>query len=507
MEREAITLDKNIIYNGPPGTGKTFKAKEKAVQIVAGLQEQEREKNDYGALYEKYVSTKQIQLCTFHQSFSYEEFIEGIRINTDNQFTTEAGIFKQISRRAEKAYQKYQERLFIQMPLGKPDKDGSNDYLDFGIENNIVSTNICSNIADEKAYKENYKTYDTVDKIEDMLIESKNSYAPFLHLFKNKLKSGDIIFISFHKDTVNAIAKVVGEYEYISSPSKKHFKHIRKVEWLSTEKIKVNEFYKNETLSDNTNFLLSELYRPDFELEHELFQSIDPLEKYALIIDEINRGNIAQIFGELISLIEPSKRLGASESLHVTLPYSKEKFAVPNNLYIIGTMNTTDRTIALMDVALRRRFMYREIMPEADILKLLRPATMNIDLAKILETINQRIAFLYDREHMIGHAYFMDCKKDSDAVDVFTNKIIPLLQEYFYDDWRQIELILGGATTNKQDTNYFLYKEDKHPEDIFNETYQGELQIKTIYTLVKHPSTKALFNILQTGETYAASHR
>ena len=506
-------MEKNIIYNGPPGTGKTFTARKKAVQIVAGLSEHERqseEEVDYEELYEQYAETGQIQLCTFHQSFSYEEFIEGIRMDQDNRFTPEDGIFKQISRLAEDAYKKYNERRFVQMPLGKPNEDGGNPILEYGIKNNIVSTNICSNIADEAAYKANYAAYDTIDKIEGMLEENRNSYAPSLHLFKNELKPGDIIFISFHKDTINAIAKVVGPYEYIANPSKQHFKHTRQVEWLSTETMQVKDFYKYEVLNDNANFLLSELYRQDFKQEHALFQLIEPLEKYVLIIDEINRGNIAQIFGELISLIEPSKRLGAAEAMHVTLPYSKEPFTVPNNLYIIGTMNTTDRSIALMDAALRRRFTYYEVMPQANILKKLQAqsaTSMEVNLAKLLTTMNQRIAFLYDREHMIGHAYFMDCVTDQDVVDVFTSRIIPLLQEYFYDDWRQLELILGGAATDRQDTNYFLYKEDIYPEDIFNDAYQGELQIKTTYTLIKQPSTNALSHIYQAGESYATSHR
>ena len=166
-------------------------------------------------------------------------------------------------------------------------------------------------------------------------------------------------------------------------------------------------------------------------------------ERFVLIIDEINRGNIPKIFGELITLIEPSRRLDADDATTVTLPYSGDQFGVPNNLYIIGTMNTADRSIQQLDTALRRRFTFVERMPDPEH-ELVPEEVSGVNCRKMLRAMNQRIALLMDREHQIGHTYLFDVKTMKQLAGRFRNRIFPLLQEYFYDDWRKIRAVLGG---------------------------------------------------------------
>ena len=222
--------------------------------------------------------------------------------------------------------------------------------------------------------------------------------------------------------------------------------------------------------------------------------------KYAIFIDEINRGNISKIFGELITLIEPSKRLGTDDEIILELPYSKEKFGVPSNLYIIGTMNTADRSIALMDTALRRRFEFVEMMPQPELLKDIKIIKngdgADIKLNEMLKTINDRIEYLYDRDHTIGHAYFKSLKDGADIEElasIFKNKILPLLQEYFYDDWEKIRLVLGDNqkektnetnSDDKQEKNktQFITKNKKRASELFGRKIE-DIDDKVLYEI------------------------
>ena len=212
----------------------------------------------------------------------------------------------------------------------------------------------------------------------------------------------------------------------------------------------------------------------------------EPTERFALLIDEINRGNIAKIFGELITLVEPDKRIRLDASgkreadctgSEVTLPYSRERFGVPINVDIIGTMNTSDRSIALLDAALRRRFRFEELMPEPNLLKSIPDgAGGEIDLVSLLKTLNLRLTYLLHRDQTIGHSYFFKIENFEDLKQVFAGEILPLLQEAFYNDWARIRLVLADQTVDKE---FQLVRvqdqkvEDLFPNGAFNEIGDG----------------------------------
>lgn len=217
------------------------------------------------------------------------------------------------------------------------------------------------------------------------------------------------------------------------------------------------------------------------------YKAKDSAENFVFIIDEINRGNISKIFGELITLIEENKRLNNDEETTAQLPYSKENFGVPNNVYILGTMNTADRSIAIMDTALRRRFHFVEMMPRPEILS---SDIEGVNLVEMLGTINQRIEYLYDREHTIGHAYFCGVEKVPQLADVFKNKIIPLLQEYFFEDYEKIRLVLGDngfiireklKGIFKGDTSDFDFSEERYTYKISDKSFDSADNYKKIY--------------------------
>lgn len=266
--------------------------------------------------------------------------------------------------------------------------------------------------------------------------------------FYEEMSIGDIVFSLGDQKHIDAIGIITGDPEWLKVD---RFQRSRQVKWIATE-INENIFDINgkKNLVQQTIYKLSRLSINDVNnliLKYSQNEQIDVKvnnNNYVFIIDEINRGNISKIFGELITLIEPTKRIGAEEESRVILPYSKKEFGVPKNVYLLGTMNTADRSIALIDTALRRRFNFVEMMPDVEVLEGIYVGSINIK--EMVETINRRIELLYDREHTIGHAYFL-ILKDTPTIEklsgIFLNAIIPLLQEYFYEDYSKIQLVLG----------------------------------------------------------------
>ena len=277
---------------------------------------------------------------------------------------------------------------------------------------------------------------------------------------------------------INGIAIVTDDKAYTLDEEKSDTT-TRNVSWLvkgideDIYEINDKKILPRKTVTKVPNMKVEDIIKLAKEKNSEVLSEID-IEKntkpYVFIIDEINRGNISKIFGELITLIEPTKRSGKKECISTKLPYSNKKFTVPDNVYIIGTMNTADRSIALMDTALRRRFKFEEMLPDYDLLKdiFVEDKGTKVNIGAMLKVINERIEYLYDREHTIGHAVFLELKENNNIdklENIFKKSVIPLLQEYFYEDYEKIRLVLGDNM--KDEDEQFIFSEFIKPEDVF----------------------------------------
>ena len=458
--------DKNFILYGSPGTGKTYCTAQYAVAIIEEKALEEIKAEDYSAVFHRYLKYKDdklIAFTTFHQSFGYEEFIEGIRpiVRSDDssegdkkiEYEIRDGVFKEFCDKA-----------------GTP--IGNKTNLDLGINKTPTVWKVSLEGTGDNPTRVECMMNNHIrigfdswgpDIPEDFQFDKKPG-SRVIYAFHNLMQIGDIVMSCYSSKTIDAIGVITGEVEWHDEYP--HFKRLRKVKWLVKD---INEdivdFNAGKAMTLSTVYKLSVSVSDAMQILKKtnlrLFTPTIKIPNRVFIIDEINRGNISKIFGELITLIEATKRIGATEELRTLLPYSGQNFGVPDNVYIIGTMNTADRSIAMMDTALRRRFNFIEIQPDSGLLRDI--VIDRIDIAEMLDTMNSRIKVLFDREHTIVHSYFLPLKTESSIeklAEIFENKIIPLLQEYFYDDYEKIQLILGDNQKDNDSVRFIVKRND-----------------------------------------------
>jgi len=415
---------------------------------------------------------------------SYEDFIEGIKpvLNQENKDVTydiHDGIFKTIADKAkgikgeirtDPANVDFRNCNYFKMSVGGKNRK---DVHDWCIANNQVALGYGGNNDLNLIASKDWKSYKK--EFQDVLphIAEQSSYSiTATHAFKYWMKKGDVVLISLGNHIIDAIGVIKGDYEYVESPEFPYH-HTREVEWIATDLEANPSLFVDKKISQQTIYQFNnDDIKIDY-LESIISQkaSTQPIQNYVVIIDEINRGNISAIFGELITLLEEDKRKGNDEALSVTLPYSQESFSVPKNLYIIGTMNTADRSVEALDTALRRRFEFKEMMPDLDVIK--NEEVDGVKLSEVLKTINERIELLIDRDHTIGHSYFCNSNTPEALANAFNNKIIPLLQEYFYGDYGKIGLVLGKGFIDKKENKEISFADFKYDnsEDFITPTF------------------------------------
>lgn len=472
-ERPAPMTPENLILYGPPGTGKTYCTTAEAVRLCGEPVPEDREA--LVQTYRRLLAAGRIEFVTFHQSMSYEDFVEGRQPTTGSdeedassagfRLETVPGIFRRIAKRAETsrgpspgddAITVAGRRVF-KMSIGEANNPEDAHLFEEAIEGGYTLLGFEDiDWSDDKytdreaiikaiieAYKKKGRQHTDVN--------AQSGVVQMPSIFRNWVGIGDIVIVSRGNLLFRAIGEITGDYEFHPRPEG-GYAHRRAVRWLWTDRqgVPVSEIYTRRFMQKSIYQLFeAELNIPALERYLNSQQADGPAEPeaFVLIIDEINRANISKVFGELITLLEPDKRLGQPNELKVRLPYSGDDFGVPSNLHILGTMNTADRSIALLDTALRRRFTFREMMPDPSLLAGAAEAC-GLDLPQVLATINERIEYLYDREHQIGHAYFIDCTSRADVDAVMRYKVIPLLAEYFFEDAEKIATVLGDAASD-----------------------------------------------------------
>ena len=436
----------NIILYGPPGTGKTYGTRRRAIQLlgydITGWNE-DRVRTTFQQFTSQSTdsthseSATQIEFITFHQSYGYEDFVEGFRPSAREEqepaiegsgrmeFRIEPGVFRRIVQRALDEWTTVHPLRVALLasvtlstaPIGKED---TRTCWHAWQENRSLNARQLAAAINKKADEYGHAMRAVLNVLDQIIASVPGQ--------EGEPYSFDDLWV--------LLTQSVGRGNICKG---RYLVHIPR----SPRLLRVSGF----TTYDDAS-LYADRVKGRADPAHNYLPR-----SYVLIIDEINRSNVSKVFGELITLIEPSKRVGEPDELAVRLPYSREVFCIPPNLHILGTMNTADRSIALLDVALRRRFQFEELMPDAQIVKRVIEAESpgraesKKNLAKLasglLSTLNARLSFVYDRDHQIGHAYLLDVRSLVDLRDAVRYRIVPLIQEYFYNDWRKVCAVLG----------------------------------------------------------------
>ena len=483
----------NQILYGPPGTGKTYATVDKALEIFvgAGLKDTGQSREERRQRFDELVRDGHVRFVTFHQSFSYEDFVEGIRASTDEEgritYQVEDGIFKDLcsvaSSRMERPHRQsvsLEGRTVWKMSLGNTQGDDASIYEEC-LQKNCLLMGYGGSV--------DFSACRTRDEIrrkfeEELPDQLKDSMYPVrrVELFAHKMAVGDIVIISDGNHKFRAIGQISGPYQAIEREDDDYGQY-RAVKWLCTfspsrpaEEL-LRKKFTQLVLYQLTDAVLDR-QRLARLLQVEQAEEEDRL-PYVIIIDEINRGNISRIFGELITLVESSHRTCLSgspntrDSISVRLPYSRDLFSVPENVYIIGTMNTADRSLTGLDAALRRRFSFTEMPPRPELLEGSRLHGTEFSLADLLDCLNRRITALLDGDHCLGHAWFMGLGRVVTAealTTVFRNHILPLLEEYFFEDWEKIQWVLNDH--RKEAETSFLLRDDTDLSSLFGDDVQ-----------------------------------
>jgi 5-methylcytosine-specific restriction endonuclease McrBC GTP-binding regulatory subunit McrB len=423
----------NTILYGPPGTGKTYETIERSVKVIAPSFS-----GDHAAHKRKFDEMRRegrVEFITFHQSYSYEDFIEGIRPVVDvgdeggsPRYECRPGAFKRLACNALFDCLETAEAAKQLVPF-----DVLWKALLFQIESEPETK--YPGLSEKTSYQLNVTPKGNLEGINVISDKRFLCSRKILEQVFNAKRSQDSVTVS---DVMEVVAR--GCHSQLVAAVFNELRRVEKSQFVGKVQLQQHTAYSEEEKAEAVQRYLTDGEKSGYQLKPE-----SQWNQYVLVIDEINRGNISKILGELITLIEPDKRLRTGDNqntLVVTLPYSGERFAVPANLHVLATMNTADKSIALVDVALRRRFDFKELAVDLSVCKQLTGS-----MRSALQELNRRIVLRKDRDHQIGHAYFVSVTDDASFNQRFRSQIIPLLQEYFYNDWEGLRYILGENST------------------------------------------------------------